>query len=376
MPRRLRIELPGGLYHVTNRGVDRMNIVRNDDDRSEWFRLLNRVATRCGWRVFAHVLMTNHFHLFLKLHEPNLSTGMHDLQSGYATLFNKNHDRPGPVFQGRFHAVLVESEGHAWSLSRYIHLNPCRATRGRVYDFSDLAGIESDLQTTLPSRQIRKIVAPTPRPLAKKPEDYQWSTYRYFMDPKNAPSWLDWRTVLCEFGGTEAASRIAYRRYVEAGLAQPPTNPLDEAFEGVLLGSPSFIATHRHLIEEAEADIDRITRTTTIDAAIAVVAEAFNVSSQDIQRRGRHDNIARETAMWLCRETVRVPLAEIAAAFGGISPGTVTDSVRRCETRQGKIAEYRSECERLRGWVYDFSDLAGTEPQLQSTSRPAKSEKS
>ena len=47
MPRRLRIELPGGLYHVTNRGVDRMNIVRNDEDRHEWFRLLNRVATRC-----------------------------------------------------------------------------------------------------------------------------------------------------------------------------------------------------------------------------------------------------------------------------------------------------------------------------------------
>ncbi len=375
MPRRLRIELPGGLYHVTNRGVDRMNIVRNDDDRHEWFRLLNRVATRCGWRVFAHVLMTNHFHLFLKLHDPNLSSGLHDLQSGYATLFNKTHERTGPVFQGRFHAVLVESEGHAWSLSRYIHLNPCRAMRrGRVYDFSDLAGTERDLQTKLPSRQIRKIVDPTP--LAKKPEDYHWSTYRYFMDPKNAPSWLDWRTVLCEFGGTEAASRIAYRRYVESGLAQPPANPLDEAFEGVLLGSPSFIATHRHLIEEAEADIERITRSTTIQAAIAVVAEAFSVSPQNIQRRGRHDNIARETAMWLCRETVRVPLSEIATAFGNISSGTVTDSVRRCESRQAKIAEYRDECERLRGRVYDFSDLAGTTLLMQSKSRPAKSEKS
>ena len=141
MPRRLRIELAGGLYHVTNRGVDRMNIVRDDDDRHEWFRLLNRVATRCGWRVFAHVLMTNHFHLFLKLHDPNLSSGLHDLQSGYATLFNKTHERTGPLFQGRFHAVLVESEGHAWSLSRYIHLNPCRALQGRVYDFSDLGFI-------------------------------------------------------------------------------------------------------------------------------------------------------------------------------------------------------------------------------------------
>ena len=196
------------------------------------------------------------------------------------------------------------------------------------------------------------------------------------MDPQNAPSWLDWRTVLCEFGGTEAASRIAYRRYVEAGLAQPPANPLDEAFEGVLLGSPSFIATHRHLIEDAEADIERITRSTTIMAAIAVVAEAFGVSQQNIQRRGRHDNIARETAMWLCREAVRVPLAEIATAFGNISPGTVSDSARRCESRQAKVAEYRDECERLRGRVYDFSDLAGRDVDCNRGVVPAKSEKS
>ena len=132
MPRRLRIELVGGLYHVTNRGVDHCDIVRDDDDRHEWFRLFNRVATRCGWRVFAHVLMTNHFHIFFKLTDLNLSTGMHALESGYATQFNKQHGRSGALFQGRFHAVLVESEGHAWSLSRYIHLNPCRALRGRL----------------------------------------------------------------------------------------------------------------------------------------------------------------------------------------------------------------------------------------------------
>lgn len=46
MPRRLRIEIPGGVYHVTNRGVDRSDIVRDDHDRREWFRLFHRVAMR------------------------------------------------------------------------------------------------------------------------------------------------------------------------------------------------------------------------------------------------------------------------------------------------------------------------------------------
>ena len=181
MPRRLRIEFPGGVYHVTNRGVDRADIVRDECDRRDWFRLFQRVAMRCGWRVFAHVLMANHFHIFLKLTDRNLSTGMHDLEGGYATLFNKRRGRTGALFEGRFQAIFVESEGHAWSLSRYVHLNPCRAM------------------------------------LAARPESYHWSTYRFFLDPRHAPPWLDWRSVLSEFSGTEAAARMAYRRFVEAG---------------------------------------------------------------------------------------------------------------------------------------------------------------
>ena len=359
MPRRLRIELRGGVYHVINRGVDRTNIVRDDDDRHEWWRLFNRVALRCGWRVFAHVLMTNHFHVFLKLTATNLSTGMHDLESGYATLFNKRHGRTGALFEGRFKAVLVESEGHAWSLSRYIHLNPCRAMRGRVCDFSELADKPSSNFTAC-HRPIPKNRTPDPAfdRLAEKPEHYRWSTYRHFLDPRDAPKWLDWRTVLCEFAGTEGAARIAYRRYVESGLTQNLPNPLAHAYEGLLLGSASFIVAHRHLIEDAEFDVKRISGSLPIDVAIRLVSETFEVHSDDIQARGRHGNLPREIAIWLCREVSRGSLSDIAAAFGDISASTVTDTIRRCEQRQRRSAEFRQQCEMLRGRVYDFSELA------------------
>ena len=317
MPRRGRIGMAGGLYHVTNRGVDRRDIVSDDEDCRAWFRLFNRVALRCGWRVFAHVLMTNHFHLFLKTPEPNLSSGMHDVESAYATLFNKRHDRTGALFQGRFHPVLIESEGHAWSVSRYVHLNPCRAQ------------------------------------LAVKPEEYRWSTYRYILDPRGAPQWLDWRTVLCEFGGSEAAARIAYRRFVESGLVESPPNPLASAFEGVLLGSDQFVASHRHLLESAEADLARRLRTTTIERAIILVAETFQVSEADLRQPGRHGNWPRDAAIWLCRQEVRVPVIQIRTAFGGISAGAVTDTVQRCEERQQRVVEYRRYCEELRRRVFE-----------------------
>lgn len=127
MARPLRIELENGLYHVTSRGWQRWDIVRDDVDRESWLELLERVARRCGWRVFAWVLMTNHWHLFPRTPQPNLSAGMHDLNSGYASRYNRRHQRVALLFQGRFQAILVEDESHAAGLSRYIHLNPVRA---------------------------------------------------------------------------------------------------------------------------------------------------------------------------------------------------------------------------------------------------------
>ena len=58
-------------------------------DREDWLRLFDRVATRSNWRVFSWALLSNHFHLFLRTREPTLSAGMHDLNSGYASLFNR-----------------------------------------------------------------------------------------------------------------------------------------------------------------------------------------------------------------------------------------------------------------------------------------------
>jgi len=127
MARPLRIDVAEGLYHVTVRGWERRSIVRSDRDREDWLRLLETNATRCGWQVFAWVLMTNHFHIYLRTPQPNLSAGMHDLNSGYASLFNRRHRRVGGLYQGRFKAILVEDDSHSWELTRYLHLNPVRA---------------------------------------------------------------------------------------------------------------------------------------------------------------------------------------------------------------------------------------------------------
>jgi len=109
MARPLRIDIPQGVYHGTSRGLERRAKVHDDGDRRKWEQLLDDVATRCQWHVFAWTLLDNHFHLFLRTPEANLSAGMHDLNSGYVSALNRRHGRCGPRSQGRFKAMVVES---------------------------------------------------------------------------------------------------------------------------------------------------------------------------------------------------------------------------------------------------------------------------
>jgi REP element-mobilizing transposase RayT len=110
MARPLRIDIADGLYHMTSRGWQRRVVVRDDRDRQRWRELLERVATRCGWRIFAWTLLDNHVHLYLRTPQPNLSAGMHDLNSGYASFFNRRHRRCGALLQGRFKAVPLQRQ--------------------------------------------------------------------------------------------------------------------------------------------------------------------------------------------------------------------------------------------------------------------------
>src|SRR4029434_6763785 len=84
------------------------------------------LTERFRLQVFAYVMMNNHYHLLLSAPELNLSQAMQWFQTSYSMWFNRKHGRVGPLFQGRFHAVIVEPNAFACELSRYVHLNPVR----------------------------------------------------------------------------------------------------------------------------------------------------------------------------------------------------------------------------------------------------------
>ena len=307
MARPLRIEMENGLYHVTVRGWERRLIVDTDRDREDWLRLLDRVAIRSNWRIFSWVLMSNHFHLLLRTPEANLSAGMHDLNSGYASLFNRRYHRCGSLFQGRFKAILVEDQTHAWELSRYLHLNPVRAK------------------------------------MVQLPERYHWSSYsiyRFARKAAGAPPWLDWETVLAEHSKDLRNARRAYQRFVEAGIEDPPRSPEKVAVGGMFLGRVSWVEQMRERLADEPTDINVPQRKglawrPTRAEIVRQVKEHFGADcSSDLTRVRRHGNDARVAAIYLIRRLTDEKVTTLAKQFGGVSVAAISKLLSRAELRR------------------------------------------
>jgi REP element-mobilizing transposase RayT len=127
MARPPRLQVAGGTFHVTTRGNRRQSIYHDDYDRRVFLILRDRIIQRLGWRLGAYCLMTNHFHLLIETPEPNLSTGMHLLNGGYAKYFNERHALDGHLFERRFVSRLIETDDDLAGVMEYIAYNPVKA---------------------------------------------------------------------------------------------------------------------------------------------------------------------------------------------------------------------------------------------------------
>jgi len=312
MARPLRLEIPGGQYHVTCRGLERRAIVREDRDREKWLSVLGVVAERRDWRVLAWALMGNHFHLFVRTPGADISAGMHDLNSGYVNWFNRRHSRCGPLFQGRFKGIIVEPGRHEWELSRYVHLNPVRA----------------------------RMVA--------RPEDYRWSSCRDYLGRRRPPEWLAWEEALSKHGRTMRAARQQYRQFLNEGLRGRVPNPLADAVASTVLGSPSFVERMRKWLGRRLPDADvpaaRKLRSVLSPADVAAaVAESFRAEPSTLCTRGAHGNDARSAAIYLSRKLTDATGRQIGERFGGVSPSAVSHVVSKIEQARRRTRQLNAK---------------------------------
>jgi REP element-mobilizing transposase RayT len=302
MPRRLRIEYEGAIYHVMARGNARQKIVRDDTDRRRLMAGLEHTVIRCGWELLAYAVMNNHLHLLLKTPRPNLGAGMQGFLSGYALWVGRRRQRLGHLFQGRYRAEMIEDEGYYWTVSRYIHLNPVRAR------------------------------------LVARPEQWEWSSYPGYRARQRRQPFVAHDALLAawrgDHGGPDPAA--AYVGFVEAGLSAPPPSPFREAFGGWILGSPRFIDRLRSQAGPVVTDppAPEALQLAGLDPELicTAVVEFYGLDRSSLSRR--HDpHLARAVAAWLCRRHTMAPLRVLAGRFGLSRADSVPNLTRRLEAR-------------------------------------------
>ncbi len=153
-----KLYVKNGYYHLYNRGVDKRIIFEDQQDIGVFLSYLmeyllpkdeeklrlrladsstsikekDSILKRLRLNNFSdsisllcYCLMPNHYHLLVKQHTADaIDILMNSLGTRYTMYFNKKHKRVGPLYQGVYKAVLVNTDEQLLHLSRYIHRNP------------------------------------------------------------------------------------------------------------------------------------------------------------------------------------------------------------------------------------------------------------
>jgi putative transposase len=267
MARKLRLEYPGAIYHVINRGNYRKWIFTDPATRSAFESCLFETCERAAWLLHAFVIMSNHFHLAVETPAGNLVAGMQWLQSTFANRFNRFRQEHGHLFQSRYKSLLVEEGDALGAVCDYIHLNPVRS--GAVESVNLLS--------------------------------YRNSSYR-FLHQRTRPDFLRVETALAAAGGRadSAQGRKAYANYLAWQAAEGPAGK-NEAYvslsKGWALGGDEFKAA---LIKDY--DLTPIVRAWELDGAREVSAARWcRALEEALKRVGKNAadcRVDRKSAPW------------------------------------------------------------------------------
>jgi REP element-mobilizing transposase RayT len=332
MARPLRIEYPGACYHVTCRGNERREIFADDRDRKRFLEILAENKELYGVEVHGYVVMANHFHLLVMTPEANLQKFMQRFNTSYAVHYNRRHRRSGHLYQGRYKAILVDTDNYLLELSRYLHLNPVRLKR----------------YSQLEVKEKRKII-----------RTYPWSSYRGYVYLKHRQPFMTYSTVLEMVGGGEdREGRKGYADFVMGGILQDMNITFWQGVRGqAVLGSDDFVDwIYERFLADKKIDRKELPRLwelrkrpETIEEIAREVAREFEVEEASLYRRRGVNRVARSVLMELsCLHLVRqMSLAAIGTELGGVSVSALSQNRSRLAERMKDDRQLRQRFQKL-----------------------------
>jgi REP element-mobilizing transposase RayT len=221
--------------------------------------LIQEGIERFGHRIHGFCFMGNHIHLVFQAGPSPISGAMHHLSFRYTQYINRNQDRKGHLFQGRFKAILIDDNEYLTELIRYVHLNPVRAG------------------------------------IVKKPEDYFWSGHRVYLDLEVLP-WLSQDWILSRFETEKALAKKRYQRFLQLGIGRK--HHYDDFFEsgskeGRILGSSDFV---ENILNEAH-QLPQPEPSYSLDELINVVCDVLGESRETITSLSKGQDVTRIRAI-------------------------------------------------------------------------------
>src|SRR3990167_1063019 len=243
--------------------------------------------------------MDNHYHLLIRTPLANLSRCMRHLNGVYVQHYNRSTKSDGPLFRGRYKAILVEEDGYVLSVSRYIHLNPVSAK------------------------------------ICHKPNQYKWSSYIAYLNKENMPSWLHSSYILNQMMGDDP--RKSYLQFVSQGVDQITQDFYDKKQKGSIMGSDDFITKHLNGLSEqyrcaVATDVNRTKILPTPDIIMHCTAMHFSITTKELMKsQWGKKNTARLITIYLLRSLAHIPHSEIASYFGNLKSTSIGSLLLRCK---------------------------------------------
>jgi len=304
MARGPRIEIEGGLYHIITRGNNRQLIFGSDEDYLKMLSLLERQKTKLPFYLYAYCLMPNHLHLLVERQDQSISRVMQRVLTGYSQYHNRKYRKVGHLLQGRYKAILCQTDQYLGELVRYIHLNPVRAK------------------------------------MVRRAQDYGYSSHRAYLGLEDRSGLVDVEPVLRLFGARKQLAKEMYRKFVRAGLKLGHQDELYQAEAGGILGSDEFVDSVIHRIGEssrrAARGRNRDSRQFNLIALVSAVERHAGIGRQEFCGSGKAARVvmAREALILVGREA-GATYAELARETG------LESSVlsRRYESARKRVAQ-------------------------------------
>jgi len=268
MPRRLRIHVPGGVYHVTLRGNHRQPIFHADQDRTLFNIIVARALKTFEARLHGYCWMTNHVHMVVQVGNEPLAGPMHNIAAEYARAMQKKADTSGHFFERRYHASLVDTDSYMLELLRYVHRNPVTAgIAGRI-------------------------------------DEYRWSSHPNYCGVRNEP-WVTTDFALAMFGLERRSAIAAYARFVDSEQ-DVPWDPSQVMAKGAaVIGSDEFAA-------RAAGKDFVVKKRESLEALLQEACRRFEVERTMLASPVRDGYMARVRA-WIAHQAATRGIATLAA---------------------------------------------------------------